>query len=1837
MRLGRCFSVLAVVALATTASAARYLVRGKLPPRASVLHDYGRDVFLIESADAPAPVHHARGVSEPLVELAGARISGVAAATAGAPAHGLYVVGFPGPIDPAWTAGLTAAGAEVLDYIPSYAYLVWCADGDVVARISALSAADLVAPLPAFAKLTPALRPRLGGPSVVTALLTVHRGRGEPDLARFEPFGDVLWHEPLLGQELVALRTGATRLLDLAAEPSVISLSLWEPSSPDGEVSKRLVDGTSGPGPGISPPGYLAWLQSKGVSGAGVTVAVIDSGLDVADSSGHLQGRIVRVSRGEMAGTDGHGHHVAGIIAGDCRHPPDSDGYLWGVGVAPEVALVDIPRLRPGYLGSDREQVRDAVSTPGTNGVRATVASCSWNAGLGSDYTLIEREWDAFARDADDVAPGSQPLILSFSAGNAGAGRESLTRPHAAKNLITVGNSWSYRPALGRSDHHHVALTSSRGPAADGRVKPDLVAPGTDIAAAYASPLDCNAPVIDGEHAYCTGTSMSQPHVAGAAALLVEAWSRSHAGVPPSPALVKAALVNGARDLPSSAVGPPLSTGSVPNFDEGWGLIDLTASIAPTASMLYLDQSTLLDATGDRFVWEFVVADPARPLKATLAWTDAPGAVGASPALVNDLDLTLQTATTSWRGNGFLNGWSDSGVVVADDRNNVENVFLEAPPDDAWELEVFAANVPGDGVPGVGDGTDQDFALVVTNALLPEEDGGARILGGTLRCGARADLLVWDRGVSGSVDVEVSSSTEVTAEVVRLSSSPGSKLFRGGIDLVVGAPAPDGLLQVRDGDLVELRYVDAVDGRGGFDVVKRAQVTVDCRAPTISNVRATPTSDRTAVIEWDTDEPATSRVEVLRPVTMSVAWSGLGTSHRIELAGLEPCSRYEYRVTSGDAALNLAIDDNGGAGHWFRTLRRAVVYRADFESDDGGFTHTGTFDEWEWGAPLEGPVSAIGDRLWGTDLDGKYAKGGRSPLNGNFLLFSPTLDLGGGGAWLRFRYWHDIATDGDTDDGAWIEAWNRGAWIPVLPRGGYGGTVDSDAPARADGSVGAWDGDSGGTWREAEVDLSGLSGPTRIKLHLFEEDSVLAGTSGLYIDEFEVFRYADCERGVVSLSPRVVSCTASLAIEVVDGGLDRDPAVPESTVVRVASPAEPAGEWLMLTESAASSARFTGAIATDGGPAQADGRLQVGDGSVVGVTYEDADDGSGGAVIAHDGVDVDCQAPRLGGVAVIAEDDRAIVEWWSDGPATSLVRWGPTAALGATVEDRTLALYHRVRVPGLAGCSPYFFVVGSSDAAGNLAYADDSGQPFSFRTSALRGIAFRDDFEADLGWSLSGEWERGRPRGHHLVTPTTLEPNAATSGASVLGLDLSGLGSKPGRYEPGIVNQSATTPVFDLSALGAPRLEYHRWLGVERAPLDLAVVEASANSGLNWTTVWSNPTTGDVNDRFWTQQSIDLTPIQGSTTAQLRLSMTANTSTELMGFQIDDLVVADSTLPPFRACGSDLVVESLRVDDGAGNGDGIADPGETVLVPLRIANHGNATATAIAVRAGSGRDDLGSLSRPTAMLADLAPGASAETSAPHLEVIVAPCADPGSRWPFQVVLGALDGASTHSFELVVGGAISSVRVASMAAPVAIPNPDPAGVATTIEVLEDGIVTGLTISVDLDHAEASDLFLILTGPRGASVTLHAASGTGSPYTPRAYPPTTIDGPSQLASLLGHPAGGVWSLRAIDGRAGNAGTLTGWTLDLTVASRPSSVSAAASPLHLVRRGVDVVASWSPAAGAERYRLERSIDKLQSVPQTVAEVLVTSVVDPGAVAGPPNWYYRVRGIDPCGREGP
>jgi len=407
----------------------------------------------------------------------------------------------------------------------------------------------------------------------------------------------------------------------------------------------------------------------------------------------------------------------------------DADGYNLGLGINPFGRIAG-SKIFGNISGWAAPRYTDLVAGSYTNGAR--IISNSWGDTNGDgSYLVDDQTYDALVRDADPATPGEQPVTIIFSAGNSGYDYQSgkiisatIGSPANAKNVITIGATESYRPtwtdgcgitAAAADNANDIAGFSSRGPTTDGRVKPELVAPGTHIQGAAAQTVNytgyyvCDKyhPINQTLYAASSGTSHAAPAVAGAASLLTHFYQERVAASAPSPAMVKAYLVNSARYLNGAGSGDTL-----PSNNQGYGSVDLGIAFNDTQRIVH-DQDTVVHTTGGAYAIQGFVAQSDEPFRITLAWTDPPGPTFGA-AYVNDLDLVVTVEGQTYLGNVFSGAHSITGGS-ADPRNNVESVFLPAGVHGSFTITVAATNLAGDGVPDDADLTDQDFALVCYN------------------------------------------------------------------------------------------------------------------------------------------------------------------------------------------------------------------------------------------------------------------------------------------------------------------------------------------------------------------------------------------------------------------------------------------------------------------------------------------------------------------------------------------------------------------------------------------------------------------------------------------------------------------------------------------------------------------------------------------------------------------------------------------------------------------------------------------------------------------------------------------------------------------------------------------------------------------------------------------------------------------------------------------------------------------------------------------------------------------------------------------------------------------
>ena len=613
----------------------------------------------------------------------------------------LALVQFVGPVKDAWLDRVRATGARLVTYQAENSYVVH-ANGDEVDALAAL--AGSYPPVRAVAALTVA--DKLESPEVQTGRYAVQTVSGaEGADARDEASGAgaaVGRSVAIAGLHTQYLTLSEAEAADLARDPAVVTVEPYgEPRLADERGAQIVAGNLAGFVP--SGAGYLDWLvddaRIPNTSTFDFAIDVTDEGLDGGLTPPAHQDFGSRISYLNNYSSDtgdaardcgGHGTNVASIAAGNNTGSgalvEDGAGYNYGLGVAP-FAQLGASKIFPCGGGAGSFTPATVASSAYLEDAR--ISNNSWGtggqAGWGS-YSTRAQQYDALVRDARSTETGNQELVEVFAAGNDGEGNPgvdpnegygTILAEGTAKNVITVGAAEGVRPFgldgcgvpdSGADSARDIVDFSSRGPTDDGRLKPDLVAPGSHMVGArprhggYHGNRTC-VPFFGGTSAFysmISGSSQAAPQVSGAAAL-VRHWYDRTEGVEPSPALTKALLINTATDLAGGSTGKGATVAAGPNTDQGWGRVNVAAALDSTPRE-YRDQlvTDRFGGPGATHSHTYAVQNAAKPVKVTLAWTDAPGPASGN-AWVNNLDLEVEARGNRYLGNAFAGALSRTG------------------------------------------------------------------------------------------------------------------------------------------------------------------------------------------------------------------------------------------------------------------------------------------------------------------------------------------------------------------------------------------------------------------------------------------------------------------------------------------------------------------------------------------------------------------------------------------------------------------------------------------------------------------------------------------------------------------------------------------------------------------------------------------------------------------------------------------------------------------------------------------------------------------------------------------------------------------------------------------------------------------------------------------------------------------------------------------------------------------------------------------------------------------------------------------------------------------------
>jgi subtilisin family serine protease len=604
-----------------------------------------------------------------------------------------WLIHLAGPVRQEWQAELKRLGADPVCYI-AYQTLICRLWRDARATdFEKLEFVDWLGPLPATAKLAPELvsvprpSPLAPRPSLI---LSVWPGEdpGPVAAAIAAAGGDVI---NVVNRSL-RFRLDATRVSELARLEPVAWIQACSPARRFNSDVQWVMQIGWRPERPDELAGHHIWAH--GISGQNMVVGLFDTGIIMEHDMfidpavpvtgpglypEHRKLVAYKLYEGADFGDlgDSHGTAVAGTLCGndsiagnaskldgvapDCRLYFVDEGDAYGVDVFDTdfTALLDSVRLSRGVSQPVRQ-------VSGSFGTRESLS-----------YYRIEES------SLDEVCWKDKQFLVIWAAANERGPDYNIGHPAAAKSVLTVG-------ACGNgTQSNSVWFASSRGPCRDERIKPNLLAPGVDVATA-----DGREP-----HSYvaASGTSISAPAASGALMLLRQyfAEGRYPTGMPDSARRVTEMSSALMRALAIAATDSNVGTEYPPNISAGWGRLDVSTVMHfsdDSNGLAFLDESVGV-ATDEDMTFQFDLSGRV-PIHVVLAWTDTAAAPAAAIAIVNDLDLELESPDGNrYRGNQFYNGWSWVNAPGRDERNVEEVCLVPHPLAGRWTARVIGRNV----------------------------------------------------------------------------------------------------------------------------------------------------------------------------------------------------------------------------------------------------------------------------------------------------------------------------------------------------------------------------------------------------------------------------------------------------------------------------------------------------------------------------------------------------------------------------------------------------------------------------------------------------------------------------------------------------------------------------------------------------------------------------------------------------------------------------------------------------------------------------------------------------------------------------------------------------------------------------------------------------------------------------------------------------------------------------------------------------------------------------------------------------------------------------------------
>lgn len=811
--------------------------------------------------------------------------------------------------------------------------------------------------------------------------------------------------------------------------------------------------------------------------------------------------------------TSYHGTHTSGTIAGDAggtvgatvytASTPTSSGHELADGMAPNAQLLFQD------IGNDTSGCLSITNLGGTlrqaHAAGAGIHSASWGSSSAGAYSGSDRIVDNTLSEIED-------LIFVTSAGNDGPGATTVGSPGNAKNSITVG-------ALGHAGARTIASFSSRGPTLDGRVKPDIMAPGSSTISASGD-SSTTLTIEAAASKPLSGTSMAAPTIAGNAGLVRQYFmdgfyprgAKTAADTYlPSGMAMKAVILNGTNPVLGSNTSPTDQFGSA-NFGWGRGWTDANIWFSTTPSAFGDDNRRLRLfertnvaglATGDINEYTISNVQAGQELRATLTWYDPEATSGAALTLVNNLDLeVIGPGPTTYLGNVLTSGVSTPGGSP-DIRNTVEQVRLTAPAAGAYTFRVKATSVPGGPRPNTN---RQGYALAVSGAFgLPDTTPFAAPTSLGVTSGANgASVSFSSAGGAQGFQLYRAAGTCATAAagdfrlVGSASSSPiVDSTAEGGFNYAYKVRGISNDVEGAISGCVDTTFTGACTLQPDFDggsVIGGASLNSTCKVPlswsaATSNCPASPTV--TYSVQRSNDPYFGS------PTTIA---SGVTTAS-FEDFGVLPGAPYYYKV--------VATDSEGNSAPISQTVGGTAIGPAGIDGNaylDDGDTHVYVNLESPW--QVTNTVATAGALSYHAGADGAtYPASTCASMTTPPIVVQPDATLG-----FKMKYnietgWDALVLEVSTNGGA--------SWTDLPPNGGYpaSGTITNSGNACGfpvgksafGGSTSATPTDDSATasFQDFSASLAAYAGQTIQLRWRFSSDGGYE-VAGAYVDEIRV-------------------------------------------------------------------------------------------------------------------------------------------------------------------------------------------------------------------------------------------------------------------------------------------------------------------------------------------------------------------------------------------------------------------------------------------------------------------------------------------------------------------------------------------------------------------------------------------------------------------------------------------------------------------------------------------------------------------------------------------------------------